>query len=209
MIQPQMLCGCDEAGRGPVIGPMVIAVVCGDSDKMKRIGVKDSKLLSERIRESMLKEIYEAAESVEYVIVNEGQIDEATFKKGLNLLEARTIAKLIRPENEYIIDCPDVNEERFSRLLAELSGNRNIISRHKADVYFPLVSAASIVAKVTREKEILSIKSEIGDFGSGYPSDERTIRFLKDYYRRYRSLPPHVRKSWKTVNAITSTLEDY
>ena len=92
MIQPQMLCGCDEAGRGPVIGPMVIAVVCGDSDKMKRIGVKDSKLLSERIRESMLKEIYEAAESVEYVIVNEGQIDEATFKKGLNLLEARTIA---------------------------------------------------------------------------------------------------------------------
>ncbi|MGC8562578.1 MAG: ribonuclease HII [Thermoplasmata archaeon] len=204
-----MLCGCDEAGRGPVIGPMVIAVVCGDSEKIKRIGVKDSKLLSEGAREVMFKEINEVAGYVEYVIVDESKIDEATFKNGLNLLEARTMATLIKPDNEYIIDCPDVNEERFSKLLTELSGNKNITSRHKADVFYPLVSAASIVAKVTREKEIAKIKSEIGDFGSGYPSDQRTIQFLKDYYRKYGRLPSHVRRSWKTVNAITSTLENY
>ncbi|MEM0134038.1 MAG: ribonuclease HII [Thermoplasmatales archaeon] len=204
-----MLCGCDEAGRGPVIGPMVIAVVCGESEIIRKVGVRDSKLLSEATRESMFKQIMEAAESVEYVVVNENQIDEATFKNELNLLEAKTIASLIKPENEYIIDCPDVNEERFSKLLVELSGNEKITSKHKADVNFPLVSAASIIAKVTREKEIAAIKSEIGEFGSGYPSDERTITFLKEYFREKGRLPPHVRRSWKTVNRITSRLDNY
>ncbi|MCL4446974.1 MAG: ribonuclease HII [Thermoplasmatales archaeon] len=204
-----MLCGCDEAGRGPVIGPMVIAVVCGDSESIRRIGVKDSKKLSESTRELMFDQIERIASSVEFVIIDENEIDNATFKNQLNVLEARAMAKLIKPENEYIIDCPDVNEERFSGLITELSGNKKIISKHKADVDYPLVSAASIIAKVTREREVSKIKEELGEFGSGYPSDERTITFLKDYFKRYRKLPPHVRRSWKTVNNITSTLEDY
>ncbi|MCL5407760.1 MAG: ribonuclease HII [Candidatus Thermoplasmatota archaeon] len=204
-----MQCGCDEAGRGPVIGPMVVAVVCGDPDSMKKIGVKDSKTISEPIRERMFDQIMKSAASVEYVIVDEEIIDESTLKKELNLLEAKTISKMIRPDNEYIVDCPDVNEERFAKLLTQLSGNIDIIAEHKADVNYPLVSAASIIAKVTREKEISKIKIEIGDFGSGYPSDERTIAFLKNYFRKNGRLPPHVRKSWKTVNTITSTLDDY
>ena len=204
-----MQCGCDEAGRGPVMGPMVVAVVCGDPDSMKKIGVKDSKAISETTRELMFDQIMKSAASVEYIIVEEGIIDESTLKKELNLLEAKTISKMIRPDNEYIVDCPDVNEERFAKLLTQLSGNIKIIAEHKADVNYPLVSAASIIAKVTREKEISKIKIEIGDFGSGYPSDERTITFLKDYFRKNGRLPPHVRKSWKTVNTITSTLDDY
>ena len=204
-----MQCGCDEAGRGPVMGPMVVAVVCGDPDSMKKIGVKDSKAISETTRELMFDQIMKSASSVEYIIVEEGIIDESTLKKELNLLEAKTISKMIRPDNEYIVDCPDVNEERFAKLLTQLSGNIKIIAEHKADVNYPLVSAASIIAKVTREKEISKIKIEIGDFGSGYPSDERTITFLKDYFRKNGRLPPHVRKSWKTVNTITSTLDDY
>jgi ribonuclease HII len=204
-----MLCGCDEAGRGPVIGPMVIAVVCGDSDAIKGIGVRDSKMLSETTRERMFEEIKRTANSVEYIVVDEKQIDEATFKNELNLLEAKMISKLIKPGNEYIVDCPDVNEERFARLLTELSGNGNIVSKHKADVNYPLASAASIIAKVTREREISKIKLEIGEFGSGYPSDERTISFLEDYFKRNRKLPPHVRMSWKTVKRITSSLDEY
>ncbi len=204
-----MLCGCDEAGRGPVIGPMVIAVVCGESDAIKRIGVRDSKMLSEATRERMFEEIKRIANSVEYIVVDEKQIDEATFKNELNLLEAKTISKLIKPANEYIVDCPDVNEERFAKLLTELSGNGNIVSKHKADVNYPLASAASIIAKVTREREISQIKLEIGEFGSGYPSDERTISFLENYFKLNRKLPPHVRKSWKTVNKITSNLDQY
>jgi ribonuclease HII len=204
-----MMCGCDEAGRGPVIGPMVIAVVCGDSDLIKRIGVKDSKVLSESTREMMFEQIMETAVSVEYVTIREDEIDVATFKHQLNLLEARNMSKLIKPGNEYIVDCPDVNEERFAKLLADLSGNKRIISQHKADVNFPLVSAASIVAKVLREREIMKIKVELGDFGSGYPSDTRTITFLRNYFRKNGRLPPHVRRSWKTIDSITSNLEDF
>lgn len=204
-----MKCGCDEAGRGPVIGPMVVAVVCGDSEPMRRIGVRDSKALSERTRELMYDRIFKAASSVEFIIVGEEEIDRSTFRGELNLLEAKTISRLIKKENEYVIDCPDVNEERFSRLLTELSGNEKITSKHKADVEFPLVSAASIIAKVIREREISKIKEELGDFGSGYPADERTVSFLRDYFKRNRKLPPHVRRSWKTVDAVTSKLEDY
>jgi ribonuclease HII len=204
-----MICGCDEAGRGPVIGPMVVAIVCGDSDSFKKIGVKDSKMLSESKREFLLEQIMNIAKSVEYVIVREEEIDRATYKKQLNLLEAVTISSMIKQENEYIVDCPDVNEERFSRLLTELSGNKKIISRHKADIDFPLVSAASIVAKVLREREISKIKEELGDFGSGYPSDTRTVTFLRNYFMKNGRMPPHVRRSWKTIYSITSKLEDF
>jgi ribonuclease HII len=204
-----MICGCDEAGRGPVIGPMVVAIVCGDSDSFKKIGVKDSKMLSESKREFLLEQIMNIAKSVEYVIVREEEIDRATYKKQLNLLEAVTISSMIKQENEYIVDCPDVNEERFSRLLTELSGNKKIISRHKADINFPLVSAASIVAKVLREREISKIKEELGDFGSGYPSDTRTVTFLRNYFMKNGRMPPHVRRSWKTIYSITSKLEDF
>ncbi len=204
-----MYCGIDEAGRGPVIGPMVIAVVCSDPDSIKKIGVKDSKALSEPTREKMFDAIVKSADHVEFIIVGEEEIDDSTFKNELNFLEAKVISRLIKPGNDYTIDCPDVNEERFSRLLTELTGNSKITSKHKADVNFPLVSAASIIAKVTREREISRIKKEIGDFGSGYPSDEKTISFLKDYFRKNRKLPPHVRKSWKTVNTITKDLFEY
>ncbi len=204
-----MNCGIDEAGRGPVIGPMVIAVVCGDPEKIRNIGVRDSKTLSEATRERMFDAIVKSADHVEFIVVREEEIDDSTFKNELNLLEAKVISRLIKPGNDYTIDCPDVNEERFSRLLTELTGNSGITSRHKADVNFPLVSAASIIAKVTREREISKIRREIGDFGSGYPSDERTISFLKDYFRKNRKLPPHVRKSWKTVNNITTDLFEY
>jgi ribonuclease HII len=204
-----MLCGCDEAGRGPVIGPMVIAVVCGDPNKIKKIGVKDSKALSESTRESMFDLIMNSADLVDFVVVTEKEIDESTYKNELNLLEARVISKLIRADNEYVIDCPDVNEERFERLMKDLSGNQKIIAKHKADVDYPLVSAASIIAKVTRERELSKIKEEIGEFGSGYPSDARTVLFLKEYFKKNKKLPAHVRRSWKTVDAITSTLDDY
>ncbi|MGC8645197.1 MAG: ribonuclease HII [Thermoplasmata archaeon] len=204
-----MKCGCDEAGRGPVIGPMVIAVVCGDEERFLELGVRDSKMLSQQRREALFKRIYEVAESVEYRIVSEEEIDTAVSENKLNVLEAKIISQMIREGGDYVIDCPDVNEQRFAALLVSLTGNRNVKAEHKADVKYPLVSAASIVAKVLREREVAKIRDEIGDFGSGYPSDRRTIEFLKSYYRQFRHLPPHTRKSWKTVNSITTTLDFY
>ncbi len=204
-----MLCGIDEAGRGPVIGPMVIAVVCGHNETFRSIGAKDSKLLTEGRRESILSNILEASEYHNFIIIGEEKIDEAVSKNLLNFLEAKYIASLMQKGNSYIVDCPDINEARFKKILSDISGIDDIIAEHKADLNYPVVSAASILAKVTREREIEKIKREIGDFGSGYPSDPRTINFIKEYYRKNNVLPPHTRKSWKTVKNITGTLDWY
>ncbi|MEM3312980.1 MAG: ribonuclease HII [Thermoplasmatales archaeon] len=205
----QLRCGCDEAGRGPVIGPMVIAVVCGDDSLLHEIGVKDSKKLSQKRREYLFEQITKVSDSVDYTIVSEEEIDGAVIKNELNILEARIISRMIKNGMEYVIDCPDVDEVRFTELLISLTGNHKIRAEHKADEKYPTVSAASIVAKVIREREIGNIKAQLGDFGSGYPSDKRTIDFLRSYYEKYRSLPPHIRKSWKTINSITGTLNSY
>ncbi|MGC8574624.1 MAG: ribonuclease HII [Thermoplasmata archaeon] len=204
-----MLCGIDEAGRGPVIGPMVIAVVCGHNETFRNIGAKDSKLLTEGRRESILSNILETSEHHSFIIIGEEEIDEAVSKNLLNFLEAKHIASLMQKGNSYIVDCPDINEARFKKILSDISGIDDIIAEHKADINYPVVSAASILAKVTREREIEKIKKEIGDFGSGYPSDPRTINFLREYYRKNHVLPPHTRKSWKTVKNITGTLDWY
>ncbi|MGC8546466.1 MAG: ribonuclease HII [Thermoplasmata archaeon] len=204
-----MLCGIDEAGRGPVIGPMVIAVVCGHNETFRNIGAKDSKLLTEGRRESILSNILETSEYHNFIIIGEEEIDEAVSKNLLNFLEAKHIASLMQKGNSYIVDCPDINEARFKKILSDISGIDDIIAEHKADINYPVVSAASILAKVTREREIEKIKKEIGDFGSGYPSDPRTINFLREYYKKNHVLPLHTRKSWKTVKNITGTLDWY
>lgn len=204
-----MKCGCDEAGRGPVIGPMVIAVVCGNDDVFRALGVRDSKMLSPQRREVLFERIHEVSDSISHVIVKEEEIDRAVSKNGLNTLEAQVISGMIREGNEYVIDCPDINERRFTDLLVKMTGNVNIRAEHKADLKYPLVSAASIVAKVLRDREVARIREEIGDFGSGYPSDPRTVEFLRSYFKKNGRLPPHIRKSWKTVNSITGTLDSY
>ena len=112
------------------------------------------------------------------------------------------------------MDAADVNEQRFGRLIKNSLTNENdtdVIAMHKADVKIDVVAAASIIAKETREREIKKIKDEIGDFGSGYPSDERTIKFLKSFYSDNGKWPTGTRKSWKTLERIrpVKTLEDF
>jgi len=82
---------------------------------------------------------------------------------------------------------------------------------HKADAKIPVVAAASIIAKETREMEIEKIKDEIGDFGSGYPSDKRTIKFLESFYADNGKWPKGTRKSWKTLERIhpVRTLKEF
>ena len=97
------------------------------------------------------------------------------------------------------MDAADVNEQRFGDNIKKIVGNVNIISKHRGDSLFPEVSAASIIAKVERDRRIKKIEDEIGKFGSGYPSDPRTKEFLERYYARHGKLPPHTRKTWKTA----------
>ncbi len=205
--------GIDEAGRGPVIGPLVIATVVvdeGNIQKLENLGVKDSKKLSPRRRESLFNEIINVLD--DYVIIelwpeeidgrggtmNEFEVEN--FVKALNSLK-------VKPDVLYI-DAADVKEERFGELIREkLDFSPEIVAEHRADDKYLPVSAASILAKVTRDRAVEKLKEVYGEIGSGYPSDPRTRAFLEDYYRKHGSFPPIVRKSWKTLKKIEEKLK--
>ena len=202
-----MICGVDEAGKGPVMGPMVVAAVSVENAKLiEKLGFKDSKLLSSQRRLelfNLIKQNY----SYEIEIINVEKIDEYRMKNQLNLLNRKAFEKVISRLNPKVayVDAADVNEERFGREIKVNLTNPNdtdVISMHKADSMIPVVAAASIIAKQTRELEIKKLKKEIGDFGSGYPSDEKTIKFLKSYFHDNSRWPPGTRKSWKTIERI-------
>lgn len=197
-----MSCGVDEAGRGPVIGPMVVAGVCASRDALIRLGVKDSKKLSPKRREKLAKEIREVASQIVVLVVEPEEIDALRREMSLNEIEVELFARIISKMKDRVIyvDAADVDEERFAReIVARVEKDVEIISKHRADSLFPEVSAASIIAKVERDRRIEELKKEIGDFGSGYPADERTKEYLKEYFKKHGDLPPHVRRSWKSA----------
>ena len=211
-----MICGVDEAGKGPVIGPMVVAAVSvKNAQIIEKLGFKDSKLLTSQKREylfELIKKNYEYA----IEIIEPEKIDKYRKENKLNLLNRKAFEKVISKLNPNIayVDAADVNENRFGReIKSNLTNEKDtdVISMHKADSKIPVVAAASIVAKQTRELEIEKLKSQIGDFGSGYPSDERTIKFLKSYFHDNSEWPAGTRKSWKTIQRIrpVKKLTDY
>lgn len=202
----QMICGVDEAGRGPVIGPLVVCGVCVDSDEgLRRLNVRDSKKLTPARREALAPEIRKIAR-VEIVEVPAEQIDGLREHMSLNRLEAGIFASIIDslcPQTAYV-DAADADEEKFGRLVkSSLTREVEVISEHKADDTYPVVSAASIIAKVQRDARIREIEAEIGEpIGSGYTSDPETISFLERWIKARRSFPPHTRKSWLTSQNI-------
>jgi len=205
-----LICGIDEAGRGPVIGPLVM---CGilikeeGEEKLKKLGVKDSKLLTRQQRESLYKKIIKIAKKYKIIIVNPKEIDKAVKgHNGLNLnwLEADKSAEIINTLNpeKAIIDCPSNNINKYKSYLFKKIKNKEIelILEHKADFKYPVVAAASIIAKVTRDNEIEKIKKQIKiDFGSGYPSDPRTQEFLEKNHSKYQKI---FRKSWSSYSVL-------
>ena len=213
------IAGVDDAGRGPVIGPLIIAGVLIDEDRIRElasIGVKDSKLLTPKSRTDLAEKIQIIASKVSYAHLSPAEIDEVVMNgkrlQKLNFLEAKSMAEVIadlRPEAVWV-DASDVKPERYARdILAELPRDMRrtvLISEHKADRRYPIVSAASIMAKVKRDGEISKLWEEYGNFGSGYVTDPATIRFLKEWRRKHVDYPSIVRKSWKTIKEIESSL---
>jgi len=205
------ICGIDEAGRGPVIGPMVMCAIVIDKAKEKKLiglGVKDSKQLSPEQRERLFPKIKEAADKVEIVILSPKDIDAAleSEETNLNWLEADTTVFMLnklRPDVAYI-DCPSNNIVAYSNYIrTKLKSKTELHSEHKADEKYPVVSAASIIAKVTRDNEIKKIQKKIGvDFGSGYPADPMTKKFLEENWKRY---PEIFRKSWESYKNVVDS----
>lgn len=174
---------------------MVIAVVVGDSGVLARLGVRDSKRLSPERRERLYQLILEAADCVNYVVVEPAIVDTYVRRGLLNALELDYTAKLIElcPADVYYVDSPDVDPRRYGSALEFITGRR-VVAMHKGESV-PQVAAASIVAKVVRDRLVALLKKEVGDFGSGYPSDPRTREWLK-----WGRLPPEcVRWSWRTL----------
>jgi ribonuclease HII len=198
-----VIVGIDEAGRGPVIGPMVVCGVAVSRERVDEVngmGLKDSKLLTPKKRGEFAEKIKEVCD-YELVVVGPEQIDSRI--PGLNELEAECFADLLRslrPRIAYLDAC-DVNAERFGvNVRRRLDFEVEVVSRHNADRDIPIVSAASILAKVHRDLLIKEISDSVGeDVGSGYSHDPVTIDFLKGYYKKNKCMPPFARKTWKTT----------
>ena len=211
------IAGVDDAGRGPIIGPLAIAGVLLDEKDLPKLiclGVKDSKRLSPRRREELAAEIKKLALKYHVAMLSPAEIDRVveTGKKlhKLNRLEAQTMAKVItvlRPDVAYV-DASDVLADRFKQHIAEnLTFKVQIISEHKADAKYPIVSAASIIAKVERDRALSALREKYGNMGCGYPTDSNTIKFLEFWITKFGSYPDFVRKSWKPAKRLKRKAE--
>jgi ribonuclease HII len=195
----------DEAGKGSVLGPMVIAAVGVSSENVfAKVEVADSKLLSPKVRERLYITIRKRFR-VATIRIDAHEIDEIRTGMTMNACVARAHAQAIdklSPAIAYVDAC-DVNAFRYADMVkSHLETSCEVVSEHNADQTFKVVSAASIVAKVTRDRAITALSKKYGEIGSGYPSDPVTIAFLSAYIDEHKCPPPIARKSWKTVTAM-------
>jgi len=202
-----MVAGLDEAGRGSIIGPLVVCGVLVDEDevgKLVEIGVKDSKLLSRKQRVKLRDMILGIISDYRIIEVPPSEIDSAVRMHRFNDLEARYFSKIIdqlKPSIAYI-DSPLRSHREFSGMVASYcSWMCTVVALCHADRDIPVVSAASILAKTRRDEVIDRYKSIYGDIGSGYPSDRRTIGFLHNSLEEVEA-SGIVRRSWRTYSSI-------
>ena len=200
--------GLDDAGKGPIIGPMVIAGVVTDEkgiEKLKKMGVTDSKLLTSKKRADLCEKIRMTVKRYKLIIIPPQEIDEAVLSNSgmnLNWLEGEKMAEIINSLNpaEAIVDCPSPNLKMFTKFLEKIVKNPiKIICYHNAERFMP-VAAASILAKYARDAEVAKIQKMMPEsIGSGYPADPKTKEFIAKYYKVY---PEIMRKSWSTYQNL-------
>jgi ribonuclease HII len=188
---------------------MVIAAVCCHSEEeCSRLGMRDSKTLSPARREELYA-LVERYFTTAVIILSPGEIDQCLQETTLNVCLARAHAAVIqelRPEKAFV-DAVDVIAARHAETMRRyMDWDCTIISEHKADRAYPVVGAASIVAKVIRDRAIEDLRRQYGDFGSGYPADLVTRTYLERYIQTHRAPPPFARKSWKTVSEYLESL---
>ncbi len=204
-----MIAGIDEAGKGPVLGPMCVAGLLVDENKLDRLvklGVKDSKKLTPKKREALSVEIKKLADNIFILEVSPGQIDGLRKVITMNEIMVSCYVKVLeelRPESAFV-DAADVIAERFGEnIMKKYSGDLNITSEHNADEKYPIVSAASILAKVRRDELVRNLERTVGkEIGSGYPADPKTITFLESWVKEHGRLPDFARSSWETSKNI-------
>lgn len=206
-----MIAGIDEAGKGPVLGPMCVAGVLLNEkklDTLAQMGVKDSKQLTAKRREVLADEIKKLADKYFILEVSASQIDELRKVMTMNEIMVVCYAKVLealKPDHAFV-DAADVIAERFGEnIKKKYSREIKLTSEHNADDKYSIVSAASILAKVHRDALIKMLEKNVGvEIGSGYPSDPKTIKFLEGWIQEHGSLPDFARSSWETSQRLLS-----
>ena len=202
--------GVDEAGRGSILGPLVVAGVSVRESKitdLKDMGVRDSKTLTPKARARLFGQIVKIADSICVRKVDTDEVDGSVRIRGLNKLEAKVMAGVIDSigADEVYVDCCDVNPARYRESMRQYlaSPPRKLHSMHHADSTNAVVSAASIIAKITRDQEIQELRKKYGrNIGSGYPSDKTTMRFIRRWVSKNGQAPEFARKSWKPLRLM-------
>ena len=215
-----LILGIDDAGRGPVIGPMVLAGCLVNEEiqkEFKKLGVKDSKQLTPKRRAFLADVIREKVENFEVVVIYPDEIESNnTNGTKLNEVEAIACAEIINRINKgydkikVVIDCPStgiIKWRDFLKTKVNDLSNLQILCEHKADVNHVSVSAASIIAKDVREKEMTILKEKYGhEIGSGYSSDPNTMKFLEKHANKYKD-EGLFRKTWITWKNAAANIE--
>ena len=213
-----LILGIDDSGRGPVIGPMIMAGVLIDKeleDEFRSLGVKDSKQVTPKKREILAEIIKQKALSFQILTISPREIDGRT-NAGINLnrIEALKAGEIINKLNKnkdkikIIVDCPSPNIPNWRKVLLTYIDNKEnleVHAEHKADVNHIAVGAASIIAKSKREHEVMEIKKRLGiEFGSGYTSDPYTREFLEKYSKKHKK-DGIFRETWSTWKKANGT----
>ena len=201
-----MVAGIDEAGRGCVFGSLFLCAFSSEASlegELRTMGVKDSKMLLPAVREKLYAKLVSMGEHsiVEY---SAEKITELMRKRvSLNLIEAIMASEALyklkgKPETVFV-DSPDSIPAKFEKRIRKFfDGDAVLVCENKADAKYPIVSAASIIAKVSRDAQIERLKEKLGDFGSGYTHDPRTIAFLEKNFHRL-DVQKYLRHEWSTI----------
>jgi len=212
--------GVDEAGRGPVLGPLVVAcAITDDPAGLAAAGVRDSKTLTPAQRERLEAGLKVSLTAFALVVIEPNEIDLGRRKRSLNAIEGEAFSRAVasaaasrglRALSALQADAADASESAFRAMLlrglAREAPNLSVARfavEHKADLRYPAVSAASILAKVERDRRIRELSERVGEpIGSGYPSDPATVAFLRGYIRANQDLPPFARRSWQPAKDL-------
>ncbi|KAF6002336.1 Ribonuclease H2 subunit A [Cyanidiococcus yangmingshanensis] len=225
--QERFVMGIDEAGRGPVLGPMVYACCACPRDRMSELqalGVRDSKALSEQQRERLLNSLEENADwlYMRTCILSPERLSSTMLgRRRVNLNETSHAAAMSLVQeavssqitiDELFVDTVGPPESYQAKLKRAFPTIRRVIVQSQAESHYPVVAAASIVAKVTRDRALRSwvFPEEANcpgwclsrDYGSGYPADPITRRWLGRHLDPIFGLPSLVRFSWSTCQTL-------
>jgi ribonuclease HII len=214
-MEDPLILGIDEAGKGPVLGDLIIAGAMYKKSRkkdLKILGVKDSKMLTVKKREELFSEVKKLAEKYEVITVSPNEIDQRyNVGTNMNKIEAVKFAELINrlKPDIAVIDCPSANTKGFQDYMSQfLTHKCRVKCENYADKNHIEVGAASIIAKVTRDAGIKEIEKEIGmPVGAGYPSDPVTIKFIEKVFKNKEFINKYIRKTWFTFQNIINKKE--